>query len=200
MPEKRGYDSFMLKEIHEQPQAVGETIARNLHDGALGLDRLGGLELAEVRRVVILACGTAYHAGQVGSFLIEEWAGVPCDAEVASEWRYRRPLTGEGTLVVGISQSGETADTLAGLRLARQCGAPTLAITNSPGLRSRVKSTQSSYTHAGLEMGVAATKTFTRRSSLHVPARAAPRGAARDARPRSSSACWRAPRRCRTRS
>jgi glucosamine--fructose-6-phosphate aminotransferase (isomerizing) len=166
MPEKRGYDSFMLKEIHEQPQAVGETIARNLHDGALGLDRLGGLELAEVRRVVILACGTAYHAGQVGSFLIEEWAGVPCDAEVASEWRYRRPLIGEGTLVVGISQSGETADTLAGLRLARQCGAPTLAITNSPGSQITREVDAVLHTHAGIEVGVAATKTFTSQLAL----------------------------------
>jgi glucosamine--fructose-6-phosphate aminotransferase (isomerizing) len=166
--EKRGYESFMLKEIHEQPQAVGETIARNLHDGALGLDRIGGLELSQVRRVVILACGTAHHAGQVGSHLIEEWAGVPCDAQVASEWRYRRPLIDEGTLVVGISQSGETADTLAGLRLARQCGAPTLAITNSPGSQITREVDAVLYTHAGIEIGVAATKTFTSQLALMV--------------------------------
>ena len=115
---------------------------------------------------MILACGTAYHAGQVGSYLIEEWAGVPCDAEVASEWRYRRPLIEEGTLVVGISQSGETADTLAGLRLARQCGAPTLAITNSPGSQITREVDAVLYTHAGIEVGVAATKTFTSQLAL----------------------------------
>jgi glutamine---fructose-6-phosphate transaminase (isomerizing) len=165
--EKRGYDSFMLKEIHEQPHAVGETIARNLDDdGSLRLDRLGDLELADVRRVVILACGTAYHAGQVGSYLVEEWAGIPCDAQVASEWRYRRPLIEHGTLVVGISQSGETADTLAGLRLARQCGAPTLGITNSLGSQITREVDAVLHTHAGIEVGVAATKTFTSQLAL----------------------------------
>ena len=165
--EKRGYDSFMLKEIHEQPHAVGETIARNLHDGALADGRVGGLELADVRRVLILACGTAYHAGQVGRHLIEEWAGVPCETEVASEWRYRRPLIEQGTLVVGISQSGETADTLAAMRLARQCGAPTLAVTNSPGSQiTREVGRRQLYTHAGIEIGVAATKTFTSQLAL----------------------------------
>jgi glutamine---fructose-6-phosphate transaminase (isomerizing) len=164
--EKHGFDSFMLKEIHEQPHAVGETIARNLHDGALDLERLGGLDLADVRRVLILACGTAYHAGQVGSYLIEEWAGVPCDVEIASEWRYRRPLLEAGTLVVGISQSGETADTLAALRLARRCGAPTLAITNTPGSQITREVDSVLYTHAGIEIGVAATKTFTSQLAL----------------------------------
>ena len=164
--EKRGYESFMLKEIHEQPHAVGETIARNLDDGSLGLDRLGDLDLAEVRRVVILACGTAYHAGQVGSYLVEEWAGIPCEAQIASEWRYRRPLIEDGTLVVGISQSGETADTLAGLRLARQCGAPTLGITNSPGSQITREVDAVLLTHAGIEVGVAATKTFTSQLAL----------------------------------
>ncbi len=164
--EKRGFDSFMLKEIHEQPHAVGETIARNMHDGALADARVGALELADVRRVRILACGTAYHAGQVGRHLIEEWAGVPCETEVASEWRYRRPLIEEGTLVVGISQSGETADTLAALRLARQCGAPTLAVTNSPGSQITREVDAVIYTHAGIEIGVAATKTFTSQLAL----------------------------------
>jgi glucosamine--fructose-6-phosphate aminotransferase (isomerizing) len=164
--EKGGYESFMLKEIHEQPRAVGETITRNLHGGALGLETLGGLELADVRRIVVVACGTAYHAGQVGRYLIEEWAGLPCDVEVASEWRYRRPLIEAGTLVVGISQSGETADTLAGLRLARQCGAPTLAITNSPGSQITREVDAVLYTHAGIEIGVAATKTFTSQIAL----------------------------------
>ena len=156
----------MLKEIHEQPHAVGETIARNLRDGALGLERVGGFELADVRRVLILACGTAHNAGQVGGYLIEEWAGLPCDVEIASEWRYRRPLLDAGTLVVGISQSGETADTLAGLRLARQCGAPTMAITNSPGSQITREVDAVLYTHAGIEIGVAATKTFTSQLAL----------------------------------
>ena len=164
--EKGGYESFMLKEIHEQPDAVGETIARNLRDGVLGLERVGGLELADVRRVVIVACGTAYHAGQVGGYLIEEWAGLPCDVVIASEWRYRRPLIEAGTLVVGISQSGETADTLAGLRLARQCGAPTMAITNSQGSQITREVDAVLYTHAGIEIGVAATKTFTSQLAL----------------------------------
>ena len=163
---KRGYESFMLKEIHEQPHAVGETIRRNLCDGALGLERVGDLDLADVRRVLILACGTAYHAGLVGSYLFEEWAGVPCDVEVASEWRYRRPLIEAGTLVVGISQSGETADTLAGLRQARQCGAPTVAVTNSPGSQITREVDAVLYTHAGIEIGVAATKTFTAQVTL----------------------------------
>jgi glutamine---fructose-6-phosphate transaminase (isomerizing) len=156
----------MLKEIHDQPRAVGETISRNLYDGALILEGVGGLDLADVRRVVIVACGTAYHAGQIGRYLIEEWAGVPCDVEVASEWRYCRPLIEGGTLVIGISQSGETADTLASLRLARQCGAPTLAITNSPGSQITREVDSVLYTHAGIEIGVAATKTFTSQLAL----------------------------------
>jgi glucosamine--fructose-6-phosphate aminotransferase (isomerizing) len=117
---------------------------------------------------VMVACGTAYHAGLVGRYLIEEWAGLPCDVEIASEWRYRRPRIEAGTLVIGISQSGETADTLAGLRLARQCGAPTLAITNSPGSQITREVDGVLYTHAGIEIGVAATKTFTAQVTLTI--------------------------------
>ena len=164
--EKRGYDSFMLKEIHEQPDAVGETLARNQRDGVLDLERIGGLALADVRRVVIVACGTAYHAGLVGGYLLEEWAGLPCDVVIASEWRYRRTLIEAGTLVVGISQSGETADTLASLRQARRCGAPTLAITNSHGSQITREVDATLYTYAGIEIGVAATKTFTSQLAL----------------------------------
>jgi glutamine---fructose-6-phosphate transaminase (isomerizing) len=149
----------MLKEIHEQPAAISATIARNLEHGALDLSGLG--ELTGVRRLLVLACGTAYHAGLVGRYAIEAWAGLPCDVEVASEWRYRDALLEEGTLVVGISQSGETADTLAGLRLARERGARTLAITNSPGSQITREVDAVLHTYAGLEMGVAATKTFT---------------------------------------
>ena len=115
---------------------------------------------------MILACGTAYHAGLVGRYAIEAWAGVPCDAEVASEWRYRDPQLEEGTLVIGISQSGETADTLAALRLARERGARTVAITNSPGSQITREVDAVLYTHAGLEIGVAATKTFTSQVAL----------------------------------
>ena len=156
--ERGGHESFMLKEIHEQPDAVGMTIARNL---PLDLGALDGPELAGVRRVVVLACGTAYHAGLVGRHAVEEWAGLPCDPEVASEWRSRAPRLEPGTLVVGISQSGETADTLAALRLARTAGARTLAITNSAGSQITREVDAVLLTHAGLEMGVAATKTFT---------------------------------------
>jgi glutamine---fructose-6-phosphate transaminase (isomerizing) len=166
MAEKRGFETFMLKEIHEQPQAVAETIARNTDGGMLDLEGVGGLPLASTRRLLVLACGTAYHAGLVGRYLVEEWAGLPCDVEIASEWRYRRPLIEADTLVVAISQSGETADTLAALRQARQCGAPTLAITNSPGSQVTREADAVVYTHAGVEIGVAATKTFTTQIAL----------------------------------
>ena len=127
---------------------------------------LDDAELARIRRLVIVACGTAYHAAQVGCYAIEEWAGIPCETEVASEWRYRHPLIEEGTLVIGISQSGETADTLASLRLARSLGARTLAITNSPGSQITREVDAVLYTHAGVEVGVAATKTFTTQVTL----------------------------------
>jgi glucosamine--fructose-6-phosphate aminotransferase (isomerizing) len=159
--EKGGHETFMLKEIHEQPQAVGETIARDLERAPLDATHLGAIDLREVRRLVVVSCGTAYHAGLVGRYAVEEWAGVPCELDVASEWRHRNPLIEDGTLVIGISQSGETADTLAGLRLARLRGAKTLAITNSPGSQITREADAVLYTHAGLEMGVAATKTFT---------------------------------------
>jgi glucosamine--fructose-6-phosphate aminotransferase (isomerizing) len=159
--EKGGHDTFMLKEIHEQPQAVAETVARNLEQAPLHATHLGEVDLRDVRRLVVVSCGTAYHAGLAGRYAIEEWAGVPCELDVASEWRHRNPLLEEGTLVVGISQSGETADTLASLRLARLRGARTLAITNSPGSQITREVDAVLFTHAGLEMGVAATKTFT---------------------------------------
>jgi glucosamine--fructose-6-phosphate aminotransferase (isomerizing) len=159
--EKGGHETFMLKEIHEQPQAVGATIARDLERAPLDATHLGPIDLRGVRRLVVVSCGTAYHAGLVGRYAVEEWAGVPCDLDIASEWRHRNPLLEEGTLVVGISQSGETADTLASLRLARLRGARTLGITNSPGSQITREVDHVLFTHAGLEMGVAATKTFT---------------------------------------
>src|SRR4029079_8683392 len=128
-----GYETFMLKEIHDQADAVAETITDRLP----GLDRvdLSELELSEdfvsaVRRIVIVACGTSYHAGLVGRYAIEQWARVPVEMDVASEYRYRDPLIGDGDLVIGITQSGETADTLAAMRLAAENGAKVLAVTN----------------------------------------------------------------------
>ena len=170
--DRRGHETFMLKEIHEQPEAVGATIARNLRPDLLALGPtfvLGSVDnrdLARFRRVVIVACGTAYHAGLVARLAIEEWANVPCDVEIASEWRYRNPRVDEHTLVIAISQSGETADTLGAIRLARQLGARTLAITNSPGSQITREVDAVLYTHAGIEMGVAATKTFTAQLAL----------------------------------
>jgi glutamine---fructose-6-phosphate transaminase (isomerizing) len=161
--EKGGYETFMLKEIHEQADAVADTLAGRL-PGDDGVDlsevALSDDELREVRRIVIVACGTSYHAGLVGRYAIEEWARVPVEMDIASEYRYRNPVVGPGDLVVGITQSGETADTLAAMRLARDAGAKVLAITNIMGSQATRDSDAVLYTRAGLEIGVAATKTF----------------------------------------
>jgi glutamine---fructose-6-phosphate transaminase (isomerizing) len=162
--EKGGYETFMLKEIHEQADAVAETISdRTARGTGVDLDDVGALDdavLAGVKRIVIVACGTAYHAGLIGRYAIEEWARVPVDIDIASEYRYRNPVVGPGDLVIGVSQSGETADTLAAMRLARQRGATVLAITNSRGSQATREADGVLYTRAGLEVGVAATKTF----------------------------------------
>ncbi len=161
--EKDGYETFMLKEIHEQADAVAETIAGRL-PGDEGVD-LSELEiedsfLRDVQRIVIVACGTSYHAGLVGRYAIEEWARVPVEMDIASEYRYRNPVVGDGVLVIGITQSGETADTLAAMRLARERGAKVLAITNVRGSQATRDSDAVLYTRAGLEVSVASTKTF----------------------------------------
>jgi glucosamine--fructose-6-phosphate aminotransferase (isomerizing) len=161
--EKAGYETFMLKEIHEQADAVAETITDRL-PGTEGVD-LSDVELSDellrdVGRIVIVACGTSYHAGLVGRYAIEEWARVPVEMDVASEYRYRNPVVGEKDLVIGITQSGETADTLAAMRLAREAGAKVLAITNIMGSQATRDADAVLYTRAGLEIGVAATKTF----------------------------------------
>jgi glutamine---fructose-6-phosphate transaminase (isomerizing) len=161
--EKQGYETFMLKEIHEQPDAIAETIGERLYHGELQLD---GLNLSEeqikgLSRVVMLACGTAYHAGLVGRYLLEEWARLPAESDIASEWRYRRPVIDEHTLVVAVSQSGETIDTLAAMKEARERGGHVLAVTNVMGSQMTRECDSVLYTRAGLEIGVAASKTFT---------------------------------------
>jgi glutamine---fructose-6-phosphate transaminase (isomerizing) len=165
---KGGYETFMLKEIYEQPEAVRETIGDRARRGRLVLEGIGlnELEIQNLRRIVIVACGTAYHAAVVGRYIIEEWARVPVEPDIASEWRYRNPVLSKDTLVIGITQSGETADTIAAMQLARQQGARTLAITNQLGTQVTREVDAVLYTRAGLEVGVAATKTFTAQVAL----------------------------------
>src|SRR3954447_8482154 len=160
--EKGGYETFMLKEIHEQPDAVAETMADRLREDRVELGDIGisDEDLAGLRRVLIVACGTSYHAGVVARYAIEEWSQVPVGVDIASEFRYRRPLFNENDLVIGITQSGETADTLAAMRLARESGAKVLAVTNVMGSQATRDSDGVIFTRAGLEIGVAATKTF----------------------------------------
>jgi glucosamine--fructose-6-phosphate aminotransferase (isomerizing) len=166
--EKGGYETFMLKEIYEQATAVRETLAERIRYGKLALEGLGlsDDELRNLRRIVILACGTAYHAGVAGRYVIEEWARVPVEHDIASEWRYRNPVLDKNTLVIGISQSGETRDTIEAMALAHQQGARTMAITNMMGAQITREVDSVLYTRAGLEMGVAASKTFTAQISL----------------------------------
>jgi glucosamine--fructose-6-phosphate aminotransferase (isomerizing) len=162
--EKGGYETFMLKEIHEQADAVAETIAdRTVRADGVDLGDLGAIDdafLRGLRRIIIVACGTSYHAGLIGRYAIEQWARVPVEMDIASEYRYRDPVVGEGDLVIGISQSGETADTLAAMRLAHERGATVLAITNVMGSQATRDADGVLFTRAGLEVGVAATKTF----------------------------------------
>jgi glucosamine--fructose-6-phosphate aminotransferase (isomerizing) len=170
--EKQGYETFMLKEIHEQADAVAETIGERAARGwgiDLGeltppthgpIDPIDDAFLRRLKRVVIVACGTAYHAGLIGRYAIEQWARVPVEVDVASEYRYRNPVVGPDDLVIGISQSGETADTLAAMRTARRGGAKVLAVTNVMGAQATREADGVLYTRAGMEIGVAATKTF----------------------------------------
>jgi glutamine---fructose-6-phosphate transaminase (isomerizing) len=166
--EKGGFETFMLKEIYEQPDAIEETIGDRIRHGRLELEGLGldDEEIRNLRRIVIVACGTAYHSGVVARYPIEEWARIPVEHDIASEWRYRNPVLSKDTLVIGITQSGETADTLAAMRLARESRARTLAITNMMGTQITREVDSVVYTRAGLEMSVAATKTFTSQVSL----------------------------------
>ncbi|MGW9454842.1 glutamine--fructose-6-phosphate transaminase (isomerizing) [Streptomyces globisporus] len=161
--EKGGYASFMLKEIADQPQAVADTLLGRVDgEGALHLDevRIPDVELREVDKVVIVACGTAFHAGMIAKYAIEHWTRLPCETELASEFRYRDPILDQRTLVVAISQSGETMDTLMALRHAREQGAKVLAICNTNGSTIPRESDAVLYTHAGPEVAVASTKAF----------------------------------------
>jgi glucosamine--fructose-6-phosphate aminotransferase (isomerizing) len=165
MAEKGGYKHFMLKEIHEQPRAVRDTLLGrvSLESARVIMEEMGlsDDELRAVDRMTIVACGTSWHAGLVGKFLIERLAGVPVEVDYASEFRYRHPLVDESTLSVYISQSGETADTLAALREAKAKDAKTLAICNVQGAMVTREAMGTIYTHAGPEIGVASTKAFT---------------------------------------
>jgi glucosamine--fructose-6-phosphate aminotransferase (isomerizing) len=162
--EKGGFETFMLKEIHEQADAVAETIAdRTVRSDGVDLAEEASFDedlLRDVNRIIVVACGTSYHAGLIGRYAIEEWARIPVEMDVASEYRYRNPVVGPGDLVIGITQSGETADTLAAMRLARDRGAKVVAITNVMGSQATRDADGVLYTRAGLEIGVAATKTF----------------------------------------
>ncbi len=163
--EKGGFDHFMLKEIYEQPESVRNSMRGRLNVEE-GLARLGGLslnpeEIREIKRLIILACGTSWHAGLIGEYMIEEHARIPVEVEYASEFRYRNPIVDPGTTVLVISQSGETADTLAAMREAQRKGARALGIVNVVGSTIARESDGGVYIHAGPEIGVASTKAFT---------------------------------------
>ena len=162
--EKGGFETFMLKEIHEQADAVAETIAdRTVRADGVDLAEEASFDeelLRDVKRIIVVACGTSYHAGLIGRYAIEEWARLPVEMDVASEYRYRNPVVGPGDLVIGITQSGETADTLAAMRLASDRGASVIAVTNVMGSQATRDADGVLFTRAGLEIGVAATKTF----------------------------------------
>ncbi len=160
--EKGGWSSFMAKEVSEEPEAVANTIRGRLSDGAVVIPELEGLDelFTGIDRIIITACGTASYAGSVGKYVLERWAGIPVDVELAHEFRYRDPVIGANTLVVSISQSGETMDTLMAVKYARERGAKTLSICNTQGATIPRESDAIVYTHAGPEVAVASTKAF----------------------------------------
>ncbi len=160
--QKDGYEHFMLKEIHEQPRAIADTLRGRLNlCEPVKFDGLDQETLKNINKIQIIACGTAYHAGLVGKVAIERLAKIPVTIDLASEYRYNQPLTDNKTLVIAISQSGETADTLAGMRLARSLGAKTIAITNVVGSTVSREADGVFYTYAGPEISVASTKAYT---------------------------------------
>ena len=163
--EKGGYEHFMLKEIFEQPKSISDSMRGRYHIDS-GTVTLGGIidyeqKIANAKRIIIVACGTSWHAGLVGEYLIEDLARIPVEVEYASEFRYRNPIIGEEDVVIAISQSGETADTLAALELAKSKGATIIGICNVVGSSISRITHGGSYTHAGPEIGVASTKAFT---------------------------------------
>ncbi|MEZ2189892.1 glutamine--fructose-6-phosphate transaminase (isomerizing) [Corynebacterium sp. CCM 9204] len=160
--EKGGYDSFMIKEIHEQPAAVRDTLAGHFVDGRIRLDEDGLTDddLRNLDKVYVVACGSAYHSGLLAKYAIEHWVRIPVEIEVASEFRYRDPILDKRTLVIAVSQSGETADTLEAVRHAKAQGAKVLAVCNTNGAQIPRESDAVLYTHAGPEIGVASTKAF----------------------------------------
>ena len=160
--EKGGWSSFMAKEVSEEPEAVANTIRGRLSDGAVAIPELDGLDdlFRDIDRILVIACGTAAYAGQVGKYALEQWARVPVDVELAHEFRYRDPVLSPRTLVVSISQSGETMDTLMAVKYASERGAKTLSICNTQGATIPRESDAIVYTHAGPEVAVASTKAF----------------------------------------
>jgi len=165
MAEKAGYKHFMLKEIYEQPQAITNTISGriNLDNGVVNLPEVGLDDVAvkKIDRIFLVACGTSWHAALVAKYWIEKWAQIPVDVDIASEFRYRKLLINERVLTISISQSGETADTLAGIRLAKELGSRVITICNVVGSTMTREAYGTVYTHAGPEIGVASTKAFT---------------------------------------
>ena len=161
--EKGGWSSFMAKEVSEEPEAVANTLRGRIRHGAVEIPELDGLDelFASVSRIVVIACGTAAYAGQVGKYALEKWANVPVEVELSHEFRYRDPVLDANTLVVSISQSGETMDTLMAVKYARERGAKTLSICNTQGATIPRESDAIVYTHAGPEVAVASTKAFT---------------------------------------
>ena len=162
--QKQGFEHFMLKEIFEQPQAITETVNGRLEDSSILIKEEIGLseeEIRQIKRIIIVACGTSWHAGLVSEFMIEELAKIPVEVEYASEFRYRDPIVDKNTVVMAISQSGETADTLAALREAKKKGAKIISIVNVKGSSIARESDTVIYTRAGPEIGVASTKAFT---------------------------------------
>ncbi len=159
--EKGGYDHFMLKEIHEQPHALADTIMPRLANGIEGIFKKEMPDVSGIKRIYLVACGSAMHAGMVGRYAIEKLAGIPVQVEVASEFRYQTLLFQPGDAVLLISQSGETADTLAALRIAKSCGVPTIAIVNVVGSSIAREADMVLYTWAGPEIAVATTKAYT---------------------------------------
>ena len=161
--EKGGYEHFMLKEIHEQPKAVQDTVGAYVKEGKISLEEVGLTDeaLSELERIYIVACGSAYHVGMVGKYVLEDLARVPVEIDLASEFRYRNPILMKNSLVIVVSQSGETADSLAALRLAKERGVPVLGVVNVVGSSIARESDYVLYTYAGPEISVATTKAYS---------------------------------------